>query len=176
MEVFDKDGNPIENVFTQEELEAKIKESSEAAVAAAIKQAEEEEAAAGQQQQQQGDVPEWAQSLMQRVDSLSSNATRTFVDRVSSTLDADRRKEVEAKFNQLSGYEETPEGLSRRAEDAYLLATGERFNAGKVDMANLAAAGGGKAQVDVKVTSEADKQIQAALGITPADVEKYGKK
>lgn len=169
MEVFDKEGNPIEGVFSKEELEAQVQVELDAR----IKAAEEAEAA---EQQQQTDMPEWAQSLMQKVDSLSSNATRTFVDRVSSTLDSDRKREVETKFNQLTGYEETAEGLARRAEDAYLLATGERYNAGRVDMSNLAAAGGGKTQTDSRVISEADKQIQAALGITPADIEKYGKK
>lgn len=174
MEVFDKDGNPIEGVFSKEELEAQVQAELEARIKAA-EEAEAAEAAAASQQQQ-NDMPEWAQTLAQKVDSLSNNATRSFVDRVSSTLDSDRRREVEAKFNQLAGYDETPEGLARRAEDAYLLATGERYNAGSVDMSNLAAAGGGKTQTDSRVISEADKQIQAALGITPADIEKYGKK
>jgi hypothetical protein len=173
MEVFDKDGNPIEGVFSKDELEAQV----QAELETRIKAAEEAEAAEAAQQQQQSEVvPPWAQSLMERVESLSSNATRTFVDKVSSTLDVDKRKDVESKFNQLTGYEETAEGLARRAEDAYLLATGERYNAGRVDMSNLAAAGGGKTQTDTKVITEADKQIQAALGITPADIEKYGKK
>jgi hypothetical protein len=176
MEVFDKDGNPIEGVFSKDELEAKVQSELDARIKAAEEAEAAEAAAQAAAQQQQNEMPEWAQSLVQKVESLSSNATRGFVERVSSTLDTDRRKEVETKFNQLTGYDETPEGLARRAEDAYLLATGERYNAGRVDMSNLAAAGGVKTQTDSKVISEADKQIQAALGITAADIEKYGKK
>jgi hypothetical protein len=67
--------------------------------------------------------------------------------------------------------------MARRAEDAYLLATGEKFNAGTVNVQNLMSSGnGGRTHTENKVTTEADKEIQSALGITTADVEKFTKK
>ena len=66
--------------------------------------------------------------------------------------------------------------MARRAEDAYLLATGEKYNAGTVNMQNLVASGGGMTVTDSKVVTEADKELQVALGLSQADVDKYGKK
>lgn len=165
MKAFDAEGNEIE-VFSQEELDAKLKEATPAPAPAPIEKKEAEST----------EIPVWAKELMGKVDALSGRETQTYVGRVVSGLDTDRKKEVEAKFQQLSGYDETPDGLARRAEDAYLLATGEKFNADTVNMKNLAAAGGGKTDTAPKVTTEADKQIQSALGITQADVDKFGKK
>ena len=173
MKAFDKDGNEID-VFSQEELDIKIKEANDTAIAAA--KAEAEAAAAPAAQQQSDDIPEWAKQLIAKVDSVSTRETLSYVDKVSASLDADRRKIVGAKFSSRTGYDETPEGMARRAEDAYLLATGEKFNAGTVDINNLAAAGGGRTNTDVKAVTDADKNIQAALGVTAADVEKFGKK
>ena len=81
-----------------------------------------------------------------------------------------------AKYSSLTGYAETPEGLARRSEDAYLLATGEKYNAGTVNMGNLIASGGGKSNTDAKVVTEADKSINEALGNTAEDIAKFGKK
>lgn len=180
MKAFDKDGNEID-VFSQEELDAKLKEISdkaatdraEADAKAAADKAAADAAAGGDEGEQ---VPAWAKGLMDSVASLRTNHTQTFVEKVTNGLDADKRKLVEAKFAGLSGYDETAEGLARKAEDAYLLATGEKFNAGTVNMSNLISSGGGRTVIGDKVVTEADKEIQAALGITPADVEKFAKK
>lgn len=180
MKAFDKDGKEIE-VFSQEELDAKIKEAGEKAAADALAAAEakakaDADAAAAAAGQGGNEIPEWAKPIVAAVQSLSQNHTMGYVDKVATGLDADKRKEVEAKFASLTGYEETPEGMARRAEDAYLLATGERFNAGTVNMGNLMASGSGRTDTDPKVQTETDKNVQAALGISQADVEKFGKK
>jgi hypothetical protein len=180
---FDKDGNEID-VFSQEEIDAKIKEALEKAEAESKSQKEAADAKAAAEKataeaaagQKNDEVPEWAKPIIAAVDSLKSNHTQTYVERVAAGLDADKRKLVESKFSSLSGYEDTADGLARKAEDAFLLATGEKFNAGTVNMQNLMAAGGGQTQTKDKVVTEADKEIQSALGITSADVEKFGKK
>lgn len=182
MKAFDKDGKEID-VFSQEELDAKLKEFTDKtasekaeaeAKAAADKAAADAAAAAGGNNDE---VPAWAKPIIAAVDSLKSNHTQGYVEKVATGLDADKRKLVETKFAGLSGYDETPEGMARRAEDAYLLATGEKFNAGTVNMQNLMGSGsGGRTATTDKVTTEADKEIQSALGITTADIEKFTKK
>lgn len=180
MKAFDKDGKEID-VFSQEELDAKLKEFTDKtasekaeadAKAAADKAAADAAAAAGGNNDE---VPAWAKPIIAAVDSLKSNHTQTYVEKVATGLDADKRKLVETKFAGLSGYDETPEGMARRAEDAYLLATGEKFNAGTVNVQNLMGSGGGRTATNDKVTTEADKEIQSALGITAKDVEKFTK-
>jgi hypothetical protein len=184
MKAFDVEGKEIE-VFSQEELDAKLKEFTEKtasekadadAKAAADKAAA--DAAAAAAGGNSDEVPAWAKPIIDTVNSLKSNHTQTYVERVATGLDADRRKLVETKFATLTtGYEETPEGMARRAEDAYLLATGEKFNAGTVNVQNLMSSGnGGRTQTDNKVVTETDKEIQSALGITSADAEKFAKK
>lgn len=183
MKVKDNDGNEIE-VFTQEELDAKLKETTDKAVADALAlkekeasdkaKAEADAAAAGAGDKDE--IPSWAKPIVAAVQSLSQNHTMGYVEKVSTGLDADRRKLVETKFSSLTGYEDTAEGMQRRAEDAYLLATGEKFNAGTVNMGNLVAGSGGRTVTDSKAVTEADKNIQSALGITTADVEKFAKK
>jgi len=182
MKAFDAEGKEIE-VFSQEELDAKLKEFTEKtasekaeadAKAAADKAAADAAAAAGGNNDE---VPAWAKPIIDTVNSLKSNHTQTYVEKVATGLDADKRKLVETKFAGLTGYEETPEGMARRAEDAYLLATGEKFNAGTVNVQNLMSSGnGGRTQTDNKVVTETDKEIQSALGITSADAEKFAKK
>lgn len=182
MKAFDKDGNEID-VFSQEELDAKLKEftdktasekaEADAKAKAAADKAVADAAAGGNNDE----VPAWAKPIIAAVDSLKSNHTQGYVEKVATGLDADKRKLVETKFAGLSGYDETPDGMARRAEDAYLLATGEKFNAGTVNMQNLMGSGsGGRTATTDKVTTEADKEIQSALGITTADIEKFTKK
>lgn len=180
MEVFDKDGKPIEGVFSKEEVEAQVKAAAEKAVAdakAAADAAAEAARVAAQGSGNGGDeMPDWAKTLVQKVDSLSNHNTQSYLSKVVTGLDSDKAKEVEAKYASLTGYAETPEGLARRSEDAYLLATGQKYNAGTVNMSNLMAAGGGKSNTDAKVLTEVDKNINDALGNTAEDIAKFGKK
>jgi len=172
MEVFDKDGNPLEGVFSKEEVEAQIEAAKQQAIADAKTEAD-RLAAEGKKEEE---IPAWAKPLLEKVGALETHTTKSFLGKVTSGLDTDKKNEIEKRYEGLQGYENTPEGLSRRAEDAYLLVTHEKFNAGTVDMSNLSAAGGGKTNFNVKETSGVDKEIQKDLGITQADVEKYSKK
>lgn len=182
MEVFDKDGNPVEGVFSKEELEQelekRIKEEYEVV---------EDEQPTGEED---GDtppeeppavstpeMPEWAKQMKEQLDALNSNQTATVLDKYTSGLDADKVDDFKAKYDNLQGYDNSPEGMQRRAEDAYLLATGERYDSSSVNMQNIAASSGGAANIsesNTKFTAQ-DKEIQKALGITEEDVEKYGK-
>ncbi len=174
MEVFDKDGNLIEgDFFSQEELDEKLEEIKQQmtketpVVPAPVKPAVADN---------QDEMPQWAKELKASVDGLNQNQTQSYLKSVTSMLDADKKTEVEKRFASLAGYDNTPEGLQRRAEDAHLLATGERYNSNGVNMPNIMAAGGGRTQVDATVTPEADKNIRQALGISEADAEKFSKK
>jgi len=99
------------------------------------------------------------------------------IDRYKTNLDGDQVTELQNKFNSLTGYDETPEGMQRRAEDAYLLTTGQRFDAGTMDMKNIASGVGGKAGVTAPPQASADEQaLRSALGISEEDIQKYGNK
>lgn len=175
MEAFDKDGNAI-TVFSQEELDAKAKEVSDAAVSAALEEHKKSNPPASDDDGKDDEIPAWAKPLFDNVETLRSNNTQSHLAKVTAGIDTDKRNEIEAKFKDLSGYAETAEGMSRRAEDAYLLVTGSKFDAGTVDMSNLVGSGGGKSNLSSPQQTASDKNIQAALNITQADVEKFGKK
>lgn len=175
MKYFDADGNEVTG-FSQEELDAKIKEVQEAAAAEAKKAADEAAAAANADKNNDSEMPAWFKPFADKIGALDSTNKSTTISRVTSGLDADKRKEVEAKFETLGGYADTPEAQSRRAEDAYLLVTGSRYDAGVMNMQNIAAAGGAGKVADSPEAKAVDQTIQAALGITPEDVEKFGKK
>lgn len=190
MEVFDKDGKPVEGVFSQEELDAKVQEAVESNKTEFEKAIEEAGTNAVEQFKKDNDwkepdagnkgdkeeVPAWAKELTEKVNGLTNNQNRSHVQSVSKMLDADKQKEVADKFDSLSGYDDSPEGLQRKAEDAYLLVTGEKFDAEGIDMSNTHAAGGGERQNQPDTFTDADKDVQNALGITPEDVEKFSGK
>lgn len=171
MEVFDKDGNPVEGVFTQEELDAKIKEAVEAQSAAVVPPAPETPPAPTTPDE----PPAWAKGLIERIDRLDGNQQSAVVKNYTVGLDADKQKEFQANYEKLAGYDNTQDGMDRRAQDAYLLTTGQRFNSEAVDMKSVAAGfgGAGNPNSPVKPTGE-QKAIQDALGITEDDVKKYG--
>lgn len=166
MKVTTDEGNEIE-VFTQEELDAAIAENKIAVVppVAVVEKKVDE-------------IPGWAKEMKDQIEKLGGtvqeSTNSTFINGVSAGLDADKAKSLKTKFDTLTGYEETPEGKQRRAEDAYLLTIGERYADSGVNLSNLSNPSGGKnTVVATKLDTAADKEIQAALGITPADIEKY---
>lgn len=181
MELFDKDGNPVENVFTEADLMAKIEEAKKS-WEESIKppepvKAEEQPAV---EPKPVDEMPAWAKELKDKIERLSSNETTRTIQNLVSDLDADTQKVVMSKYDTLAGYDDTPEGIQRRAEDAYLLATGERYQGSTTNMQNLAAPHTAKANVTnntgKKFDGPQDKEIQRALGITEQDIEKYGNK
>lgn len=197
MEAFDKDGNKIEGVFTQEDLDAKIeaeKEAAQTALAEAVTKAQEEainkykeenppvvekkgEEGGEKKKDDDNEPPAWFKPFAYQVQALSGNQQSQHIKKVTSVLDADKRKEVQEKFDSLQGYDTTTEGLESRAHDAYLLVMGEKPDSGAVNVANLNVAGTGRVPlITGKESSSTDKEVQKALGISDADVEKYGNK
>lgn len=176
MKIKQEDGTEID-VFTQEEVDAKAKEAADKAAAEALdayKKEHPEDPTPNPKEEDQ--PPAWAKPLIDKVAALDGNQTKSHLSRVLNGLDADKQKEVEAKFETLTtGYDSTPDGLARRAEDAYLLATGAKFEGDAFNMGNLGAAGGQKPAIgDSAAQTATDKTVQTALGITPEDVKKYG--
>lgn len=168
MEVFDKDGNPVEGVFTQAELDAKL-----AAEKAAWEEAQKQNTPPTPPASTE--PPEWFKPFAEKVDKLAGNQTTMVVQDITTGLDAEQRESFNKKFESLSGYGDTPEELQRRAQDAYLLATGQRYEENAINLNNLTATTG--VPVRPTATSSGDeKAIQQVFGITDEDVNKYGNK
>lgn len=177
MEVFDKDGNPVENVFSQEELDAKIAEAVKTAKPADPTPVTPPTPPAPTEQKSD-DVMNVLKSLQETVNSLVKTTETNGASKFTASLDAEKKKTFETQFEALQKtglYENTPEGIEKRAAAAYTLTTGETFDAGNFNMGNLGAVGGGKAPIkSTTEMTEADKQISAALGNTEDDIKKFG--
>lgn len=120
--------------------------------------------------------PAWAKALQEQVNLLSNNQSHSVLGRFTGSVSEDQRKEIQEKYNAMTGYENTPEGLEARASDAYTLVVGRRpeesgVNLGNVNAAGGAPAGGGDGGYQ---PTESDKELQKALGVSEDDVKKYG--
>ncbi len=167
MEVFDKDGNPVENVMTAEQVAEKI--------AAAKKEWEEKNKppVAAPVPPPSDEPPAWFKPFAETVNRLATNQQSTIVADVVSAVEADKRELFNTKFNNLTGYPETPEGLQARARDAYVLTTGQPYNAPAVNMQNIVAANG-RPVIPQAPKGEVNKEVAAVFGISEEDVKKYG--
>jgi len=153
---YDEQGNAVE-AFSKEELEAqlasKLKENTPA----------------------QPDLSPVLERLQKTESALYEMRVEKYAD-IHAGNDAEKREKFMTKFGRLTGYEETANGLAERAKDAAKLA----FDVAPTDdMSNLADAG--SKGIDTKsqngvVTNDAEKELQKQLGITDADIEKYGDK
>lgn len=176
---YDEDGKEVE-AFTKEELDAEIEKKKKADEEAAAKKAEEDAAAkkaqedAAKAKEQEGKKTE-AQLLAERLERLEKQNQELRVEKIADQFagnDQEKRKSFISKFDRLTGYEETPEGLAERAADAARLAFGS--DAG-IDTAGLGNAGGRNVNDAKQVqTTQQDKDIQSVLGISEADAKKYG--
>lgn len=169
-EVYDADGNVIEGYLSAEEVAAKLE--AEKATWEASQKKEEPPVVTTPAVDE---PPVWAKSLMEQVERLSGNQRTTLVKDFTSGLDADKQKEFDAKYNALSGYDETPAGIQKRAQDAYLLTTGQPFNSTEINMQNIVGSTGSI----VKPTPpkpEVDQAFKTIFGISDEDVTKYGNK
>lgn len=173
MEVFDKDGNPVEGVFSQAELDAKIAEAKAAVVPPVVTPT----VPATPVVPAAPLVDPLLTSLQEQVTTLSKGFETSVTTKFAGGLDADKKAAFEKKFEELavlSSYDKTPEGLQRRAADAYALTTGQPFNFDALNMGNLGNVNGKAPTVPNKELREEDKAIAAALGNTPEDYKKYG--
>lgn len=175
MEVFDKDGKPVEGVFSQAELDAKIEEAKKAFVppTPTPEPKKEEPAPAAAKPD---DVMAALKALQETVGSLVKSGETTGASKFTAALDDEKKTAFNTQFEALQKtgqYENTPEGIEKRAAAAYMLTTGESFDAGNFNMGNLSAVGGKALNKPNAEMSEVDKQISAALGNTPEDFKKH---
>ena len=171
---FDKDGNPVENVFSQKEVEAKIEEAKKTFTQTNtndIKQTESSNAVKPEE------IMAALTALQATVGLIVKSTETTGASKFTANLDDEKKTAFNTQFEALQKtglYENTPEGIEKRAAAAYVLTTGESIDAGNFNMGNLSSVGS-KAPVKVNTeTSETDKQISAALGNTEEDIKKYG--
>lgn len=171
--------------FTQEELDAKAKEVADAAAAKAVedyktanpaktveqiaaeKKAADEAAVAANEP-----MTKLAKELADVKAKLTSAEVAGFA-RTYAGADATKQSEFKNKFERLTGYADTAEGMAERAQDAARMIG---VNPVGVDISGVAGTGGGR-NVDsagVVQPTEADKIVQKALGITAEDAKKYG--
>lgn len=166
MEVFDKDGNLVEGVMTAEEVQAKID---------AEKAAWQKQTAPVVTPNANEEVLNLVKSLSDKVEKLSGNQTTFVTKDIANTLDDEKKAVFETKFQSLSGYEETPEGIQKRAQDAYLLTTGQQYEVKGINMQNINAVNGAPVTPTMP-KAQVDEAFKSTFGISDADVQKYGNK
>lgn len=181
-ELFDKEGNPVEGALTQDELEAKIAEEK-AAWEEANKAPKTPPAPAPETSPAGDDTPEWAKTLVEnlstlksQVEILSGNQTTTTIKQYVEAVDDDKKEEFNKKFESLTGYDNTPEGLQQKASDAYLLVTGQRYEDSGIDMRGFTGVGRGPVEGKKQEESADAKAIEEVFGITDEDKAKYSNK
>lgn len=181
-DLFNEAGEKVEGAMTKDEIATATKTAEDAAVEQykkdnpppAVVEKKQDDAAAVTEE-----MPAWAKEIKSTVDKLAGTVTtttrETIADRYAGA-DKENRDKFQQKFDRLTGYEDTPEGLAARAEDARTLAFGE--NAPVIDVAALGGTGSGRNVDDAgkKTPSEADKTVRTLLGITPKDVETFAPK
>lgn len=173
MEVFDKDGNPVENVFSQDELDAKI---AEAVKAVKPKEEEKKETPPAPVPTPNDEVMNAIKALQETVGTLVKSSETTGTTKFTASLDEEKKIAFNTQFEALQKtgqYENTPEGIEKRAAAAYMLTTGESFDAGNFDMGNLSGTSGKSPAKPNAEQSEVDKQLSEVLGNTEEDVKKY---
>ena len=94
MEVFDKDGNVVEGVFSQAELDAKVAaekttwEASQAPVTPVVPVTPSAD-----------EPPVWAKDLISRVENLSGNQKTMVVSSIAESLDLDKKTQLHSKYD-----------------------------------------------------------------------------
>jgi len=176
---FDADGVEItEGIFTQEDVDKAIIDAAAAKVtadeAAAAEEAEKAEA---------GPLPGSTEETLANIQATLATLTKSNESNSSSKfvsgMDEEKKSAFEKKYESLAktgDYEETPEGLEQRGNDAYQLTTGQSFDHGNFNMGNLSSSGGKAPTKPSEQQSEEDKGIGEALGNTEEDYKKHGNK
>ncbi len=151
---YDEQGNAVE-AFSKEELEAQL--------------------ASKLKEQAPVDLSPMLERLQKTESALYDMRVEKYAD-IHAGNDAEKREKFMAKFNRLTGYEESAEGLSERAKDAAKLAFDMATDQG---LQGLADAGGKSINTSNQNNAPAndiEAQLRRELGISDSDIEKYGKK
>ena len=112
-------------------------------------------------------------NLTKTINSFVESKKSETLNRFAGSLDADKQTAIKARFDSLTGYEDTAEGIEKRANDAYTLEVGQRFDAGAFNMQNLSSNTGKNTISDPKRSTELDTEISKMLGHTAEDITKY---
>lgn len=188
--LYDESGDEVEGAMTKEEFEAQKNDAIAKAVEEALNAEKEKEklnkehpAKADEQTTGKTETtePNLGQTddialLKKQIEALSSsiNSERVgkFADKYSAG-DPEKAKLFQEKYERLTGYEDTPDGISERAADAARLAGLEPAS---VDIGAVSGTGTGRdiSGTGTQKVSEADKAIRNMLGISEDDAKKYG--
>ena len=180
---FDADGVEItEGIFSQEDVDKAITDAVAAKVTAdeeaVTAKAAEDEAAA-----KAGPAPGSVEETLATIQTTLANMTKSnetiSSSKFVSDMDEESKTAFEKKYESLAktgDYEDTPEGLEQRGNDAYQLTTGQTFDHGNFNMNNLSSATGKAPTKPNQEQSEEDKGIGEALGNTEEDYKKHGNK
>lgn len=177
MSYFDKDGNEVTNVYTKEQVDQMIADAVKNAAPAPVTPPAPAPAPAAPiaPAPEPNPLAEEVKRLSETVSAFVGSHRTATIDRFAAGMDADTRKLYEERFTALQGYGETPQEIERRAADAYLLQTGQKFEGNSFNMSNLANVNGRGPTSTVKVDySEEDKKIGSVLGNTEEDYKKFG--
>jgi hypothetical protein len=171
MEVFDKNGDLVEGVFSQDELDAKIKEIKDSLTLPApivpiapVILAE-------------PTIDPKIAALEADINNLKKGFEINVTSKFGIGLTPEQKATFEQKFTELSSipsYDTSPTGLERRANDAYTLVTGQPYTHNAMNMNNIGVASGKSSAPANKELREEDKSIAEMLGNTPDDYKKYG--
>lgn len=191
MPLYDKDGKEVEGAMTKEEVEKAVADAEQALIDEAAtevktqeqkdKDAADAKAVADQKALDDKAAADKAAAEGKpvadpRVESALTRLERIEQERLADAHagnDPEKRSAFITKYNRLSGYPDTAEGIAERAADASKMAFGE------TPSVSVSADAGTGRQVDTKVQikkTEADEALGKVMGITDADREKFGPK
>jgi len=169
-EYYDANGNLVEGLFTADEVNAKIEE-----IKAAVVPPEPAPVVPVTPPTNDNEPPAWFKPFAERVNQLAGNQQETIISTIASAVDAEKRNNFNTHFNNLAGYEDTPEGMQERAKAAYLLTTGHQYGDNAINMQNVDASKGGPVK-PAAPAPEVDEGFKKTFGITDEDIAKYGNK
>lgn len=167
----DAEGNEVE-AFTQADVDKMLKDKADVDA----KTAADAKAAADAAEAEKGkDKPSPLDEALERIAKLEGSLSQSRIREYGSKYagnDPEKLKQFSESFNRLSGYDDNDTGFEMRSAAAARLAFGTDAS---VDVGSLS--GAGTRSVDGakgKVATPEDKVIREALGITEADVTKFG--
>lgn len=173
MEVYDADGNLVEGMFSQEEVDAQIEEAKKAFIPVTT----DAPVAPPVVDIVKKDDEDVIAKMQEQINTLVRNSQLGGTSKYLSGLDADKSVVFNKQFDDLGktgSYEDTPDGLQKRSEAAYLLTVGQPFDYNALNMGNLSAVSGRTAAKPADELTEVDRGLASMFGNTVDDYKKYG--